>query len=83
MHGTDQIDPIKYGLLWGKVEAMEKRFDSMETKVSGIETKLDTLIEMANKSKGGLWLGITLVGLFSGFIGVGISILNFLKEHWK
>lgn len=41
-----EINLVKYGILWQKVE-------SMETKIDKMEIQLDTLIELANKGRGG------------------------------
>ena len=32
-----EIDPVKYGVLWQKVEDYEKKFDSMEKKIDKME----------------------------------------------
>ena len=40
------IDLVKYGVLWQKVESMEAKIDKMEA-------QLETLIELANKGRGG------------------------------
>ena len=64
-----EIDPVKYGVLWQKVQDMDKKVDKMER-------QLDQLLELANKGKGGLWFGMTVASAVSGFIGFVIS-------HWK
>jgi hypothetical protein len=57
-----EIDPIKVGVMWQKLETMEKE-------VSELRTDVKTLLEMANKSKGGLWAGMLFVSAISSFIG--------------
>lgn len=57
-----QIDPVKYGVLWERVQAMDKKFDKMERQI-------DELLALANKGKGGLWFGMTVVSAISAFIG--------------
>ena len=53
------IDLVKYGVLWQKVESMEAKIDKMEG-------QLETLIELANKGRGGFVSAIsTLMGYFS------------------
>jgi hypothetical protein len=64
-----EIDPVKYGVLWQKVQDMDKKVDKMER-------QLEQLLELANKGKGGLWFGMTVASAVSGFIGFVIS-------HWK
>jgi len=64
-----EIDPVKYGVLWQKVQDMDKKVDKMER-------QLEQLLELANKGKGGLWFGMTMASAVSGFIG-------FLFSHWK
>ena len=57
-----EIDPIQYGQLLAKV-------DTLETQVTSMQTDIKQLLEMANKSKGGLWLGMAIASSLSGFIG--------------
>ena len=64
-----EIDPVKYGALWQKVQ-------DMDGKVTKMERQLEQLLELANKSKGGLWLGMTTVSAFAGAIA-------FVVSHWK
>ena len=60
------FDPVKYGVLWQKVQDMDKKVDKMER-------QLDQLLELANRSKGGLWFGMTIASAVSGIIGFVIS----------
>lgn len=57
-----EIDPIKVGVMWQKLETMEQE-------VSELRADVKTLLEMANKSKGGLWAGMMVVSAISSFIG--------------
>ena len=64
-----EIDPVKYGVLWQKVQDMDKKVDKMER-------QLEQLLELANKSKGGFWMGMTIAS------GVG-GIISWVASHWK
>ena len=66
---NNEIDPIKYGVLWQKVQEMDKKVDKMER-------QLEQLLELANKSKGGLWFGMTIVSAISGVIGFLVNNLR-------
>jgi len=57
-----EIDPIKVGVMWQKLETMERE-------VSELRDDVKTLLEMANKSKGGLWAGMMVVSAISSFVG--------------
>ena len=57
-----EIDPIKVGVMWQKLETMERE-------VSELRDDVKTLLEMANKSKGGLWAGMMIVSAISSFVG--------------
>jgi len=61
------IDPIQYGVLWQRVQDMDKKMDK-------VERQLEELVALANKSKGGLWFGMTVVSMVSAVIG-------FLTRH--
>lgn len=60
------IDPVKYGVLWERVQVMDKKIDKMEAQI-------DQLLELANKSKGGFWLGISIMSGLSALIGFALS----------
>ena len=57
-----EIDPVKYGVLWQKVQDMDKKIDKMES-------QLDELVGLANQSKGGFWMGMTIASAVGGLIG--------------
>lgn len=61
-----QIDLVKYGVLWQKVQDMDKKMDKMETQIA-------ELLALANKSKGGLWLGMGIISSFTGIVGFLIA----------
>jgi len=63
------IDPIKYGVLWERVQNMDKKIDRMERQI-------EELLELANKGKGGLWFGMAVASAVSGFIGFLIAFLK-------
>ena len=62
------VDLYKYGKLVAQVEAMEKKIDKLE---SGMEE----LLELANKSKGGFWMGLVVASMVGG-------IVTFITSHW-
>ena len=55
-------DPYKYGKLVAQVEAMEKKIDKLE---AGMEE----LLALANKGRGGFWMGMIVVSAVSSLIG--------------
>ena len=57
----NEIDPVKYGALWQKVENLNDKMDKMER-------QMEQLLDMASRSKGALWIGI---GLWSTLTGIG------------
>lgn len=66
---SPEIDPVKYGVLWQKVQDYERRFDEMSAKIDKMETSIERLVEMANQSKGGFWMGMVAVSAFGSVIG--------------
>ena len=62
------IDPVKYGVLWQKVE-------SMTDKVDKLERDMETLIALANKGRGGFWAGMALVSAAS-------SVMGYVSHWW-
>lgn len=61
-----EIDPVRYGVLWERVQNMDKKIDKMEGQI-------EELLELANRGKGGLWFGMTVVSTFSGLIGFALA----------
>jgi hypothetical protein len=63
------IDLVKYGVLWQKVEDYERRFDDMDKKMEKMESQLEKLIELANKGRGGFWAGMVFISALSTAVG--------------
>lgn len=63
------IDPIKYGVLWERVQNMDKKIDRMERQI-------EELLELANKGKGGLWFGMAVASAVSGLIGFMVAFFK-------
>ena len=57
-----EIDPVKFGVTWQKVEAMEHE-------VAELRKDVKQLLELANKGRGGFWAGMMIVSAFSSVIG--------------
>jgi hypothetical protein len=58
---VENIDPVEYGKLLAKVETLSSKVDVMEADIK-------TLLELANKSKGGFWMGMTIASLVGGLV---------------
>jgi hypothetical protein len=67
------IDPVKYGVLWQKVQDYERRFDDMEKKMDKMEYNLEKLIALANQGRGGFWAGMAIVSFVSTAVGYLMS----------
>jgi hypothetical protein len=65
----NEIDLVKYGALWQKVQDMDKKMDK-------VERQLEELVALANKGRGGLWFGMTVVSGASAVVGYFLS-------YWK
>jgi hypothetical protein len=55
-----EIDPVKYGVLWERVQNYERRFDEMNSKMDKMERNVEELLALANKGRGGFWAGMTI-----------------------
>lgn len=64
-----EIDPVKYGVLWERVKNMDEKMDKMERQV-------EQLLELANKSKGGFWAGMTIAS------SIG-AVVSWIVSHTK
>jgi hypothetical protein len=56
------FDPIKYGALWQKVQDLDKKVDKLEEGMA-------ELLALANKSRGGFWVGMMIVSAVSTVVG--------------
>jgi len=70
MADSNEFDLVKYGVLWQKVQDMDKKVDKMERNV-------EELLALANKGKGGLWFGMSIVSGVSAVVGYA---LNYFKH---
>jgi hypothetical protein len=55
------IDPREFGKLEAQVEALQ-------IEVHGLRQDIKTLLEMANKSKGGMFVGMAIASVIGGVI---------------
>ena len=56
-----EIDPVQYGKLIAQVE-------QLESEVSALRSDVKTLLELANQSKGGLWVGMSIASALGGVV---------------
>ena len=70
------IDPVRYGVLWQKVQDYERRFDVMDKKMDKMETQLEHLVALANQGRGGFWVGMSIVSAASAAAGYVMSFFN-------
>jgi len=68
MADLDNFDMFKFGGLVNQVENLQAKVDSMDRDIK-------ELLELANKSKGGFWMGMTIASIVGGVI---TYITNFL-----
>ena len=59
---SGEIDPVRYGVLWQKVQDLDKKVDKLEI-------GMEELLALANQGRGGLWVGMALVSAISTVIG--------------
>tara|TARA_R110000823_G_scaffold297267_1_gene417381 strand:- start:45 stop:248 length:204 start_codon:yes stop_codon:yes gene_type:complete len=62
----NSIDPIEYGKLLAQVE-------NLTTKVDSLEADIKELLALANKSKGGFFMGMAIASVVSGFVAWFVS----------
>lgn len=66
---SNEIDPIQYGKLIAQVDNLTNKVDSMDNDIK-------ELLALANKSKGGFWMGMTIASMAGG-------LLTWVVSHWK
>jgi hypothetical protein len=65
----EDFDPVKYGAMWQKVQDLDRKIDKMESQI-------DQLLEMANKSKGGMFFGMAVVSFIGGLAGFIVHMMT-------
>lgn len=73
---SPEIDPVKYGVLWQKVQDYERRFDEMSAKIDKMETSIETLVALANQGRGGFWMGMVIVSAVGSVIGYFANLIG-------
>lgn len=68
MNDQGGVDLYKYGKLVAQVESMEKKIDKLES-------NMEELLELANRSKGGFWMGMTIASMVGG-------VITYITSHW-
>ena len=63
-----EIDPVKYGAMWQRVNDYERRFEVIDKKLDKMERQIEELLALANKGKGGFWMGMTIASMVGGVI---------------
>jgi hypothetical protein len=63
-----EIDLVKYGAMWQRVQDYERRFEEMDKKLDRMDNHITQLMAMANQSKGGLWAGMAIASALGAMI---------------
>jgi len=62
------IDPVKYGVMWERVQNNDRRFDDISKKIDKMEGDIEQLLALANQAKGGVQVGKIISGIIGGAI---------------
>jgi len=65
----ESLNPVEYGKLLAKVEGLE-------LKVASMDSDIKELLALANKSKGGFWMGMAIASAVSGFVAWFVTTWN-------
>jgi hypothetical protein len=63
-----EIDPVQFGALTAQVSAQGKE-------IAELRLDVKNLLELANKSKGGFWMGMAIASSLGGLAG-------FVMDHF-
>jgi hypothetical protein len=73
---SSEIDPVRYGAMWQRVQDYERRFEVMDKKLDKMERQIEELLALANKGKGGFWMGMTIASMVGG-------VITWVAGHFK
>lgn len=65
----DPVDPREFGRLEAMVETQGREIGELKAAIKGMSGKLDELFELANRSRGGFWVGMTIVSMGGALVG--------------
>ena len=68
-----EIDPVRYGAMWQRVQDYERRFEEMDKKLDRMDKHLTDLMAMANQGKGGLWAGMAIASSIGAVVAWVVS----------
>jgi hypothetical protein len=69
MADLEKFDMFKFGGLVQQVETLQAKVDDMDKDIKA-------LLELANKSRGGFWMGMAVVSAISGIISFFAGIYH-------
>jgi hypothetical protein len=73
---SSEIDPVRYGAMWQRVQDYERRFEVIDKKLDKMERQIEELLALANKGKGGFWMGMTIASMAGG-------VITWVAGHFK
>jgi len=73
---SSEIDPVRYGAMWQRVQDYERRFEVIDKKLDKMERQIEELLALANKGKGGFWMGMTIASMVGG-------VITWVAGHFK
>jgi hypothetical protein len=62
--------------MWQRVQDYERRFEVMDKKLDKMERQIEELLALANKGKGGFWMGMTIASMVGG-------VITWVAGHFK
>lgn len=74
------VDPVQFGALTAQVSALEREVGEMKgdvkREVAELRSDVKELLELANKSRGGLWAGMSITATLGGIVGFFVDHLT-------
>ena len=68
-----EIDPVKYGVLWQRVQDSDRRLTEVSRKIDKMESDIEQLLALANQAKGGVQVGRFVSGAIGGAIAMFVD----------
>lgn len=75
---SDSSDSAKLAALAAEINSLHRENNRRDSDIESIASDVKHLLELANKSKGGLWVGMTIISVFSGVAG---SVITWVASH--
>lgn len=69
------FDPAAFGRMQAELESLRRDHDRRDAVIDKMAGQIEELLALANRHKGGLWMGMTAASVFGG-------VMTFIADYF-